>query len=164
MVTRRIVALAVVFVLSGASGASAAQEVEPQAAALLTGKIQFPRAQDMAVQVDPRDSSKLKAYLGFDGKCKGGGLAALWASNITARPIVRVKDGRFAATLTGTKRDLAGVEGRTGKFRWRFSGRFLAPDVITATISGSVDLRVRGKTVTKCRIAKPAAVRLTLRA
>jgi hypothetical protein len=164
MVTRRIAALAVVLLASGVPGASAAQQVEPQAGVLLTGKIQFPRAQEMAVQTDPRDGSKMTAYLGFDGKCKGGGLAALWASTITASPKVRVTNGRFAATLTGKKRNLGGVDGRTGKFRWRFVGRFVAPDVITATVSGSGQIRVRGKTVSRCKIASPASVRLTIRA
>jgi hypothetical protein len=164
MVTRRIAALVFAFLFAGASGASAAQGVQPQPGVLLTGKIQFPRAQEMAVQTDPRDGSKLTALLGFDGKCKGGGLAALWASNIPAGSTVQAKDGRFAATLTGKRRDLGGVEGRTGKFRWRFVGRFVAPDVITATVSGSGEIRVRGKKVSRCKIASPAPVRLTIRA
>ena len=41
-----------------------------------------------------------------------------------------MKDGRFSAKLTGTARNIGGVEGRTGHFRWRFSGRFIARDVV----------------------------------
>ena len=117
----------------------------------------------MSVQTDARDGSKLTAYLGFDGRCKGGGLAEVWAANIPARPTVKVKDGRFSATLTGVTRNLGGVEGRTGHFRWRFSGRFVERDVVTATVSGDGQVRLRGKTISKCKIASPGSVRLAIR-
>ena len=68
MASRLTVALAVVFLLSGVSVASAEQAVEPQPGVLLSGTIKFPRAQAMSVQTDPRDGSKLTAYMGFDGK------------------------------------------------------------------------------------------------
>jgi len=160
MVPRRIAALAVVFLLSGVSVASA---VEPQPGVLLSGKIKFKREQAMSVQTDPRDGSKLTAYLGFDGKCRGGGLSEIWASNIVTKPTVRVKDGRFSAELTGTANKIGGVEGRKGHFRWKFSGRFTARDVVTATVSGEADVRVRGKKVSTCKIASPASVRLAIR-
>ena len=37
---------------------------------------------------------------------------------------MRVRDGRFSADLTGIARNLGGVKGRTGEFRWRLTGRF----------------------------------------
>jgi len=160
MVPCRIAALAVAFLLSGVSVASAA---EPQPGVLLSGKIKFPREQAMSLQTDPGDGSKLTAYLGFDGKCRGGGLSEIWASNIVTKPTVRVKDGRFSAKLTGTANNIGGVEGRKGHFRWKFSGRFTARDVVTATVSGEADVRVRGKKVSTCKIASPASVRLAIR-
>jgi len=163
MALSRIAALAVVFVLSGVSAASAKQAVEPRPGVLLSGTIQFPREQAMSVQTDPRDGSKLTAYLGFDGKCRGGGLSEIWAANIATKSVVRVKDGRFSAKLTGVARNIGGVEGRMGSFRWKFSGRFVARDVISATVSGEASVRVRGKTVSKCKIASPASARLALR-
>ncbi len=160
MVPRRIAALAVVFLLSSVSVASA---VEPQPGVLLSGKIKFKREQAMSVQTGPGDGSKLTAYMGFDGKCRGGGLSEIWASNIVTKPTVRVKDGRFSAVLTGTANNIGGVEGRKGHFRWKFSGRFTARDVVTATVSGAADVRVRGKKVSTCKIASPASVRLAIR-
>jgi hypothetical protein len=160
MASCRIAALAVVFVLSGVSVASA---VEPQPGVLLSGTIKFKREQTMSVQTDPRDGSKLTAYLGFDGKCRGGGLSEIWASNILTKPTVRVKNGRFSAMLTGTANTIGGVEGRKGHFRWKFSGRFIARDVVSATVSGAADVRVRGKRVSTCKIASPATVRLAIR-
>ena len=148
------------FVLCVAA-ASAAQGVQPKPGAVLTGRIEFPRAQQAAVHVDPARASRLTAYLGFYGRCTGGGLNALWASNVAAKPVVRVRNGRFSATLTATTRNLAGAGGRTAKFRWRFAGRFVASDVVTATVSGTAEVRARGRTVSRCRIAKPAPVRFT---
>ena len=163
MASRRTVALAVVFAFSGVSVASAKQAVEPQPGVLLSGTIQFPREQAMAVQTDPRAGSKLTAYLGFDGKCRGGGLSEIWASNVVAKPTVRVKDGRFSAKVTGVANNVGGVQGRKAHFRWKFSGRFIARDVISATVSGEADVRLRGKKVSKCKIASPASVRLAIR-
>jgi hypothetical protein len=163
MVTRRLAAVAVVLVFLAAPGAVAAQEAQPQAGSLLTGRIQFPHPQEMGVQVDHTDASKLTAYLGFDGRCRGR-VSELWAKNVTAKPRITVRDGRFAATVTGVTRRLGGMEGRTASYRWRFVGRFVTPDVITATVSGSGQVRVRGRTIARCKIASPAAVRLTLRA
>jgi hypothetical protein len=160
MASRRIAALAVVFVLSGVTVAFAA---EPQPGVLLSGTIDFKREQAMSVQTAPGDGSKLTAYLGFDGKCRGGGLSEIWASNIVTKPTVRVKDGRFSAELTGTANNIGGVEGRKGHFRWKFSGRFTARDVVSATVSGKADVRMRGKKVSTCKIAKPASVRLAIR-
>jgi hypothetical protein len=163
MASRLTVALAAVFLLSGASVASADQAVEPQPGVLMSGSIKFPRAQAMSVQTDPGDGSKLTAYLGFDGKCRGGGLSEIWASNIVTTPTVRVKNGKFSAKLTGTARNIGGVEGRTGHFRWKFSGRFIARDVVSATVTGKADVRLRGKKVATCKIASPASVRLAIR-
>src|SRR3954466_8510884 len=113
MASSRSVVLAVPLVLAGASAASAREPVGPRAGVLLSGAIDFPRQQNMAIQTDAKDGTKLTVMMGFDGKCKGGGLGEIWSSNVPARPLVRVADGRFAATLTGTMRKLGGVENRT---------------------------------------------------
>jgi hypothetical protein len=163
MVSRPGAALAVLFGLSGASVAAAQDEVRPRAGVVLSGQIQFPRAQQMMIQTGPADGSRLRVYMGFDGRCRGGGLAEAWAATIATTPRVRVKDGRFSARLKGRARDLGGVEGRTGTFRWRFSGRFVEPDVVRATVTGAGEVRVGGKVVSRCTIAKPASVRLAMR-
>jgi hypothetical protein len=164
MLTRRTAVLASVIVLSAAPAASAAQKVEPRAGVTLSGTLQFPRAQEMTLQTDPGDSRRLTAYVGFNGRCRGGGLSEIWAANIQARPIVRVKqDGRFSARVTGVARNIGGVAGRAGHFRWKLSGRFVGSDVATVTVSGDGDVRVRGRTVSRCKIAEPASARLAIR-
>ena len=70
----------------------------------------------------------------------------IWAANIATKPTVRVKDGRFSAKLTGTARNLGGVEGRTGEFRWKFSGRFTAARRRHRDRQRRGRVRVRGKT------------------
>jgi hypothetical protein len=160
MPSRAIAVLVASLALLPAGAASAAQAVQPRAGIMLTGAIDFPRAQEMTVHTDPRAGGKLTMALGFDGRCKGGGLAELWASNVPVRKTVKVKRGRFSARLTATVRDFGGVDGRTARFRWRLTGRFGAEDAATATLTG--DARVgKGRNVARCRIASPAAVRLT---
>ena len=73
-----VVALAVPLLLAGT--ASAAAVVEPKAGVTMRGAIQFPRAQSMSIETDARDGNKLKVRMGFDGKCKGGGLGEAWVS------------------------------------------------------------------------------------
>jgi hypothetical protein len=141
--------------------ASAAQDVEPRAGIMLTGPIEFPREQGMSIRTDPLDGARMTVALGFDGRCKGGGLGELWASNIPVRKTVKVKRGRFSARLTATVRDFGGVEGRTARFRWRLTGRFVAEDVATAKVTGDARVRRRGHKPARCRIASPASVRLT---
>jgi hypothetical protein len=99
--------------------------------------------------------------MGFHGRCTGA-LAEAWASDVPAEPAVRVRRGRFDARLRATMRDIGGVRGRSGRFTWRLRGRFEAPDVVRATVSGSVVIRGdKNAVVARCRIARPAAVRLT---
>jgi hypothetical protein len=154
-----VVALAVPLLLAGT--ASAAAVVEPKAGVIMRGAIQFPRQQSMAIETDARDGNKLKVRMGFDGQCKGGGLQEAWASTILAKPTVRVRDGRFSAELTGTERDLGGVKGRSGEFKWKLTGRFTAGDVVTATVSGSAEIKNGRKVISRCKIAEPASVKLT---
>jgi hypothetical protein len=118
----------------------------------------------MTIETDTRDGSKLKVRMGFDGLCKGGGIGEAWASTIESRPTVRVRDGRFSADLTGTARNLGGVKGRTGEFSWRLTGRFTAEDVVSATVTGSADIKSRKRVVSRCKIAEPTSVRLAIRA
>jgi hypothetical protein len=151
------------FLLTGASEASAADAIEPRPGVLLSGAVQFPREQPMTIETDPRDSSKLTVRMAFDGRCKGGGIGEVWASRIESRPIVRVRKGRFSAAMTGTARDLGGVKGRIGQFTWRLTGRFTASDVAVATVTGSADILVGRKVVSRCKIAGPADVRLAIR-
>src|SRR5690242_9726573 len=154
MALRRTVALAVTLVLSGAVPALAADVVQPQAGVLLSGRIDFPREQRMTIQTDSSDGSRLSVTMGFDGRCKGGGLGELWASNIRSTPEVRVRDGRFSANLRGSSRALG--QGRTGVFKWKLTGRFTARDVVVATVTGSAEVRVGGRTVSRCKIAGPS--------
>jgi hypothetical protein len=161
--TFRLAAMCVVpFLLAGASEASAA-DVEPRPGVLLSGAVQFPREQTMTIQTDSRDGSKLTVRMAFDGRCKGGGIGEAWASQIESRPTVRVRNGRFSADMTGTARDLGGVKGRTGQFTWRLTGRFTERDVAVATLTGSADIVVGRKVVSRCKIAAPADVRLAIR-
>src|SRR5688572_395886 len=101
MAVRRFALLSAVLALSGAGAAIAAEPVQPRAGLSLRGEIQFPRAQSMSVLTGKRDGSRLSVALGFHGKCKGGGLSELFSSNVTAKPVMRVRNGRFDATLTG---------------------------------------------------------------
>jgi hypothetical protein len=157
---RCVVVLASLFSLFWASTAFAA---DPRPGVLLAGKIQFPRAQAMAISTDNKDATRLTVSLGFDGRCSGGGIGESGAANVPAKPIVRAADGRVSATLTGSVKRLGGVNGRVGNFRWRLTGRFVDDDVFTGTVDGTADVSVNGKTVSHCRIATPANVRLTVR-
>src|SRR4051812_26746665 len=163
MDSRRTAAFAASLVLMGAAPAAAENPVEPRAGVLLSGMIQFPREQLMTIRTGTRDGSRLSVRMGFDGRCHGGGIRELWVANVKAAPQVRVHDGRFSATLTGTSRNLGRVEGRTGVFRWRLRGRFVERDVATARVSGSAEVRIDGKTISRCRIADRASVRLAIR-
>ena len=163
MTIRSAVALVPVLLSVGAVPA-VADGIEPVAGATLTGDIQFPRAQGMTIETDASDSSKLTVRMGFDGRCAGV-LAEAWASNVLARPTVRVRDGRFDANLRATLDDVGNVRGRTGSFTWRLTGRFVASDVVRAAVSGTVVVRgSRGRVIARCKIAKPTAVRLTVSA
>jgi hypothetical protein len=144
------------------AAALGAQAVEPRPGAQLTGSIHFPRAQGMALDINPQDTSRAKASLGFDGRCKGGGFGEFWAKFIPARETVRIRDGRFTAKLTGTTKNVSGVPGRNGTFHWRLTGRFLDRDTATATVSGKAEVRSGKRVVSRCKIAKPSTVRLTL--
>ena len=122
----RLAVLSAVLAFVSAAPAFAADAVAPRAGIVLRGEIKFPRAQKMYVQTGTKDGSRLTVGLGFHGKCKGGGLGELWAANIDARPQVRVRDGRFEATLTGSMRNVGGIAARTASFEWtlRRTGAF----------------------------------------
>jgi hypothetical protein len=140
-----------------------AQGVEPRPGAQLSGRIHFPRAQGMALDIDAQNPSRAKASLGFDGRCKGGGFGEFWAKFVPARETVRIKkNGRFSAKLTGETSNVGGVPGRNGTFRWRLKGRFLDRETATATVSGKAEVRMGKRVVSRCKIAKPSPVRLTL--
>jgi hypothetical protein len=163
--TFRLAAICVfAFLLTAVSEASAADEIVPRPGLLLSGAVRFPREQTMTVETDPRDGSKLTVRMAFDGRCKGGGIGEVWASRIESRPIVRVRNGRFSADMSGTVRDLGGVKGRTGQFSWRLTGRFTDRDVAVATVTGSADIVVGRRVVSRCKIAAPADARLAIRA
>jgi len=163
MASRRAAVLAPLLVLSSVPAAAAADPVEPRAGVLLTGQIQFPRPQRMSIQTDGKDGTKLTVAMGFDGRCKGGGLGEAWAGNVKSAPVIRALDGRISATLTGTFRNLGGVTGRTGTFKWQLTGRFTDRDVVSATVDGSAEVRMDGKLISRCKIASPASVRLAVR-
>jgi hypothetical protein len=115
----------------------------------------------MTLSIDAHDPSRATAAVGFDGKCKGGGVGEFWAGYIPARETVRIHNGRFSAKLTGTTRNVGGVAGRTGSFRWKLAGRFSNPGTAAATVSGTAKLRQGGHVVSRCKIAGRAAVKLT---
>jgi hypothetical protein len=161
MASRCIVVLVAVLALAVPAVAPAAKRVEPQAGVLLTGTIAFPREQRMTIRTDAVDATRLTVAMGFDGRCRGGGLGEIFVSNVKASPAVRARAGRFSATLTGTSRSLGA--NRVGHFRWRLSGRFVESDVVVATVTGSAEVRVDGKTVSRCKTEKPADVRLAVR-
>jgi hypothetical protein len=155
--------LFVLLALLPAGTAMAAGDVVPRAGVALSGAIKFPREQRMTLETGARDSGKLKVRMGFDGKCTGGGLQEAWASTILAKQSVRVTGGRFSADLTGTSRNLGGVSGRTGEFKWTLTGRFLTEDAATATVTGSAVIKKNGRVFSRCKIAGPTSVRLAVR-
>jgi hypothetical protein len=160
--TARTVLAALVVTLSPAVPAMAA-DVVPKPGAILTGVIKFPRAQQMRIETDPANGSKFLVRMGFDGKCKGGGIQEAWVSLLKAKPTVRVSAGRFSATVKATERDFGEVEGRTAQFTWKLSGRFTAEDAVRATVGGTAVIRDRRhKVISRCEIAKPARVRLSV--
>jgi hypothetical protein len=163
MKIRLATVLASVGILAGASDAVAAGAVTPRAGILLSGTIHFPRAQAMTLRTDRQDRTKLRLRLGFDGRCRGGKLAEVWAAQIAARPTARVVEGHFVAELTGTARNVGGVQGRTAQFTWQVSGRFVKRDAAVATIAGSAVIKEGDRVTSRCRIAKPASVRLAPR-
>jgi hypothetical protein len=110
MVSRTLVVCTAVLLLALPAVASAAA-VQPQRGVSLTGTVAFPRPQQMSLRVEARD--RLTVALGFDGRCRGGGIGELWMSFVPARGSLRVKDGVFAGRLTGTSSALRGVAGRT---------------------------------------------------
>jgi hypothetical protein len=146
-----------------AGTALAAGDVQPKAGSQLSGTIQFPREQQMRVEADSRDGTKLKVRVGFDGKCTGGGLQEAWASTVLAKQTVRVRDGQFSADLTGSASNLGGVKGRTGEFTWKVTGRFLSQDVASATVSGTALIKSGKRVISRCKIAEPTSVRLAVR-
>jgi hypothetical protein len=158
MPVRRFALLSAVLVLFGAGAAIAAEPVQPRAGLYLRGEIKFPRAQSMHVTTGKKDGSRLTVALGFHGKCTGGGLSELYSSNVETEPVVRVRDGRFDAILTGVSRSLGA--GRSGHFEWTFTGRFTKRDVAIGTVSGTAEIRSGGKTISRCKTSKPASVRL----
>jgi hypothetical protein len=143
--------------------ALAAGDVQPRAGSQLSGTIHFPREQQMRIEADSRDGAKLKVRMGFDGKCKGGGLQEAWASTILAKQTVRVRNGRFSANLTGTSKNLGAIKGRTGEFTWKLTGRFLAQDVASATVSGTAVVKNGKHVISRCKIAEPTSARLAVR-
>ena len=161
MTIRSAVALVGLLLSAGAVPAAAADDVQPRAGATLTGVIAFPRAQGMMIETGAQHGSRLSVRMGFHGRCTGT-LAEAWASDVLSKPTVRVRDGRFEARLRATVRDIGNVRGRSGAFKWRLRGRFVAPDVVRATVSGTAVIRGgSGRVLARCKIAKPTAVRLT---
>jgi hypothetical protein len=156
-----VVALVVPLVLAGTAVAA---DVVPRPGAILSGTIKFPREQQMRIETDARDGSKFLVRMGFDGKCRGGGLQEAWVSTLEAKPTVRVRSGRFSATVKATERNFGRVAGRTGEFTWKLTGRFTAKDAATATVSGTAVIKNgRNKVISRCEIARPTSVQLSAR-
>ncbi len=132
--------------------------VQPLAGESVSGAIAFPRPQRMSVDVGARD--RLTLRLGFDGRCKGGGIGELWMSFVPAKQTLRVRDGAFSGRVTGTARGVGGRDSWTGHFTWRVSGRFSDHEMASAMVSGSVLVRSGGRAVSRCDTARPALARL----
>ena len=79
----------------------------------------------MSIQTDARDGSKLTVRHGLRRQVHAAAGSAR-SGRRTSRPSrpSACRDGRFSADLTGTARNLGGVKGRTGEFRWKLTGRF----------------------------------------
>src|SRR4051794_4391286 len=148
--------------LSVPAASPAAAVVEPQPGAFLSGSIKFPRKQGMTLQVDNRAGSRATVTLGFDGRCRGGGVGEFWAAFVPAHQTIRIRDGRFKAKLTGTTRDIGRIKGRTAALHWTLTGSFTAPDTATATVSGTAKLRSGGRVISRCTIAEPTTAKLKL--
>lgn len=132
--------------------------VQPLAGESVSGSIAFPRPQKMKIDVGAGD--RLTVKLGFDGRCKGGGIDELWMSYVPVKQRLRVRGGSFSGRVTGVAQGIGGNDAWTGHFTWRVSGRFTAHEVASATVSGSVIVRTRGRAVSRCDTARPAKVRL----
>jgi hypothetical protein len=158
MTFRTAVAALVVGLLS--AGPASAADVPPKPGVILGGTIDFPREQRMSIETDPRDGTTLTVRMGFDGRCRGGGIQEAWVSALETTPTVRARNGRFAASLTGIERDFGHVRGRTATFTWKLSGRFTAAAAVTATVSGSAVIKHGRKVISRCEIAERTRVRL----
>jgi hypothetical protein len=161
--TAAVSSISAALILGLAPAAPAAQAPVPAPGKMLGGQIKFPRAQGMTLSVDAQDPSRATVALGFDGKCKGGGVGEFWAAYVPARETLRIRNGRFTAHMTGVARNVGGVTGRTGSFKWKLRGHFTASNAATALVAGTAVLRSGGHTLSRCTIGRPAAVRLTLR-
>jgi hypothetical protein len=158
MTARTILALSAVSLLP--VGVAAAADVVPEPGLILTGTVKFPRTQEMRIETDRTDGSKLLLRMAFDGKCRGGGIAEAWVSTLEARPGIRVQNGRFSASVRGIEPKFGGAKDRTADFRWKIKGRFTAANTATATVSGSALIKRRGKIISRCEIAKPVTAKL----
>jgi hypothetical protein len=156
-----VAALPAALLLTLAPAAGAAAPPVPLVGTMLTGAIGFPRHEGMTLSIDAQDPSSATATVGFDGRCKGGGVGEFWAAFIPARERVRIRNGRFSAKLTGSTRNVGGVTGRTGSFQWKLAGRFSDPATATATVSGTARLRQGGHVISRCKIAGHPKVKLT---
>ena len=156
-----VAALPAALLLALAPAAGADAPPVPLAGTMLSGAIGFPRHEGMSLSIDAQDPSRATAAVGFDGRCKGGGVGEFWAAFVPARETVRIHKGRFSATLTGSTKNVGGVAGRTGSFRWKLSGRFSNPATATATVSGTARLRQGGHVISRCKIAGHPRVKLT---
>src|SRR3954453_19777208 len=97
MTFRTVVAvLAAPLILAGTASAA---DVVPKAGVVLSGSIKFPREQEMRFETHPADGSKLVVRMGFNGKCKGGGIGEVWVSRLETKPTMRVRNGRFSAKI-----------------------------------------------------------------
>jgi hypothetical protein len=160
MTARTILVVAAVSLLP--VGVAGAADVVPQPGLILTGAVKFPRAQQMRVETDRADGSKLLLRMAFDGRCKGGGLGEAWVSMLEAKPVLRVRGGRFSGSVRGIEPRFGGVESRVADFRWTVKGRFTSANAATATVSGKALIKQDGRIVSRCEIAKPASVKLTV--
>jgi hypothetical protein len=155
--------VAVLVAALAVAGTARAADVVPRPGAILTGTMKFPRQQQMRIETDARDGNKFLVRMGFDGKCKGGGLREAWASTLEAKPTLRARGGRFFGTVKAAEPNFGGVAGRTAEFTWKLTGRFTAEDAATATVTGTAVIKTARKVISRCAIARPISVQLRVR-
>jgi hypothetical protein len=141
-----------------AAATTAGGGVQPFSGESVSGTIAFPREQKMSIVV--RAGDRLDLRLGFDGRCDGGGLRELWMSYVRADRTLRVRNGKFAGKVRGVERGIGGRSSRVARFTWNVSGRFTDHGAAAATLSGHAFVQERGKTISRCTIARPSTARL----
>ena len=154
--------LALVLLLSAGSGPPGRRATSSRRrASLLTRHDQVPaRAGDVARDRRAGRLASSRSGWASTASARGGGLSEVWARTIPTKPSVRVPTAASRPTLTGTSRNLGGVERPHRRFQWTSERPLHRPRTsAAATVSGSARSE-GGRVISRCKIAEPATVRL----